>query len=276
MVLQVAINKGLKANEWVSSVSSLMGGKGGGKAENAQASGPNAAAKTEIITTALRFAEQKLGISGSSTIVPRSAGATLHCPSNSQVKLRSMITAVYASKTLSVVDNARVFYQEGGMELTDCTAIPYYLANTALRGGNDAFAEAQVLQWLSFANNHIQPAVASWVHLSLGTTNLQISPVKAKEEVENVMKYLNTVLLTKTYLVGERISLADIIVFTTILPAYVHVLDPETRKPHICVNRWFRTILNQPQVLKVVGSVKLCEQPAQVKKAGGKKDGKGK
>merc|ERR1712172_236992 len=44
---------------------------------------------------------------------------------------------------------------------------------------------------------------------------------------------------------------------------YQNVLDPEFRKPFGNVNRWFTTIVNQPQVKKVVGAVVLAEKMAQ-------------
>merc|ERR1711956_82435 len=40
-------------------------------------------------------------------------------------------------------------------------------------------------------------------------------------------------------------------------------LDPEFRKPFGNVNRWFTTIVNQPQVKKVVGAVVMAEKMAQ-------------
>uniref|UniRef100_A0A1B6FEA7 Alanine--tRNA ligase n=1 Tax=Cuerna arida TaxID=1464854 RepID=A0A1B6FEA7_9HEMI len=260
-VPKAAIDKGLKANEWVAAVSGLMKGKGGGKAESAQASGPNIAAREEIISTARKFAEQKLGVADSAGTQKVGSGAILHCPSNSQVKLRCMIAAVYAGKTLSIVEDNGTVFREGAVELTNATAIAYYLTSPAMKGA-DNLAEAQVVQWLSYTDNHIQPAVGSWVH-----PNAPVPPATARVGMMSVLNYLNTILQTRTFLVGERVSLADIVVFAALLPAYVHVLDPDTRKPFINVNRWFNTILHQPQVLKVVGSVKLCEKPLQVKKS---------
>jgi alanyl-tRNA synthetase len=54
------IEKGLKANEWVQQVQPLMNGKGGGKAESAQASGTNYEKADEIIELARAFANSKL------------------------------------------------------------------------------------------------------------------------------------------------------------------------------------------------------------------------
>lgn len=60
-VSKSGIEKGLKANEWVQEVSTIMGGKGGGKAESAQASGGNYHDVDEVIALAKKFAAAKLG-----------------------------------------------------------------------------------------------------------------------------------------------------------------------------------------------------------------------
>lgn len=60
-VSKSGIDKGLKANEWVQEVSKVMGGKGGGKAESAQASGTNYHDADEVIALAKKFAAAKLG-----------------------------------------------------------------------------------------------------------------------------------------------------------------------------------------------------------------------
>lgn len=59
-VSKSGIEKGLKANEWVQHVSTVMGGKGGGKAESAQASGPNYDQVDEVLALAKKFAVAKL------------------------------------------------------------------------------------------------------------------------------------------------------------------------------------------------------------------------
>uniref|UniRef100_A0A2M4BC94 Alanine--tRNA ligase n=1 Tax=Anopheles marajoara TaxID=58244 RepID=A0A2M4BC94_9DIPT len=55
-----AVEKGLKANEWISHVAPLMGGKGGGKPESAQASGGSWQKADEILELARSFASTKL------------------------------------------------------------------------------------------------------------------------------------------------------------------------------------------------------------------------
>jgi len=64
-------------------------------------------------------------------------------------------------------------------------------------------------------------------------------------------------------LVGERITLADIVVFSNLLHLYQYVLEPSVRAPFGNVNRWFTTILNQPQVLAVLKNFQLCAKQLQ-------------
>ncbi|XP_054282402.1 alanine--tRNA ligase, cytoplasmic [Macrosteles quadrilineatus] len=270
-----AINKGLKANEWVNAVSSLMQGKGGGKAENAQASGSNIAAKDSIISTARAFAEGKLGIASTAQvnggISKDIEKETLYCPAGSMARVRCSIVASFAKKNLKTTNDSQTIFKDNHIELTEPNAISLYLASSDLKG-KTLVEEAQILQWMSYCDQHICPAVGSWVHLVLGTSTPQIPLARAKEDVVKALKYLDTVLLAKTYLVGERITLADLVVFTGVLPAYIHVLDADTRKAFVNTNRWFNTILNQEPVKKVVGSVELCAAPVQSKKGGAKKE----
>merc|ERR1711978_526067 len=74
-----------------------------------------------------------------------------------------------------------------------------------------------------------------------------------------------------------------IAVACTMFHLYQHVMDPEFRKPFGNTNRWFTTIVNQPEVKKVIGDFKLCVKMAQFdakkfaevgKAAGGDKKGK--
>lgn len=79
-----------------------------------------------------------------------------------------------------------------------------------------------------------------------------------------MLTLLDAFLLSRTYLVGERITLADISVACTLLNLYKEVLDPNFRKSFVNVNRWFVTLVNQSQFKAVLGEVKLCEKVAEV------------
>uniref|UniRef100_A0A8C0K9G9 Elongation factor 1-gamma n=1 Tax=Canis lupus dingo TaxID=286419 RepID=A0A8C0K9G9_CANLU len=127
------------------------------------------------------------------------------------------------------------FEGDDGFCVFESNAIAYYVSNEELRG-NTPEAAAQVVQW--------------------ATEN-------AKEEVRRILGLLDTHLKTRTFLVGERVTLADITVVCTLLWLYKQVLEPSFRQAFPNTNRWFLTCINQPQFWAVLGEVKLCEKMVQ-------------
>merc|ERR1711872_197116 len=156
------------------------------------------------------------------------------------------------------------FEGSDGTLLTESNAIAYYVANEELRGGSDAAARAQVVQWMSMADSDILPAACTWVFPTMGIMQFNKNATeRAKEDIKGVLKALNDHLLAKTFLVGERISLADIAVACTLLSLYKQVMDPAFRGAFGNVNRWFTTVVNQPNAKAVLGEVVLCSKEAQ-------------
>lgn len=78
--------------------------------------------------------------------------------------------------------------------------------------------------------------------------------------MKKTLEVLNNCLVSRTYLVGERITLADIIVGMSLLNLYKYVLEPSVRKPYQNLNRWFQTVINQPQVIAVLGAFKFADK----------------
>jgi len=152
------------------------------------------------------------------------------------------------------------FETSDGKFLTESNAIAYYVANEQLRGKSD-IERAQVIQWLSFADSEIIPPSCTWVFPLLGIIAYDKQTVEnAKEDVAKFMTSLNAHLLTRTYLVGERLTLADISVAMTLLQLYQYVLEPKLRAPYQNVNRWFQTVVNQPESIAVIGNFKLADK----------------
>nr|QGR24790.1 Elongation factor 1 gamma [Apolygus lucorum] len=171
------------------------------------------------------------------------------------------------------------FEAKDGQCITESNAIAWYVASNELRGKTD-IEKAQVLQWLNYSDSDLLQAVCTWVFPYLGILDFNKQAVNsAKTDLSNILTSLNNFLLSRTYLVNEQVTLADIVVACTLLPAYQTVLDPEFRKAFKNVNRWFTTIVNQPKVKNVLGAVKLCDKEPQVapkaeQQGGGKKDKK--
>merc|ERR1712243_201303 len=151
------------------------------------------------------------------------------------------------------------FEGSDGVLLTESNAIAYYVANEELRGGSDAAAKAQVVQWMCMADNEILPASCTWVFPTMGIMQYnKTATERAKEDIKAALKTLNDHLLTKTFLVGERLTLADIAVACTLLSLYKQVLDPSFRKPFRNVKQGLTKIVDQPKPKAVLGQVDLC------------------
>lgn len=77
------------------------------------------------------------------------------------------------------------------------------------------------------------------------------------------MTTLNNYLLTRTYLVGESVTIADICLVCSLSVGFRTVFDSKFRKPFGNVQRWFRTVTRQPNVVAAVDAATtfaLCEE----------------
>lgn len=145
----------------------------------------------------------------------------------------------------------------------ESNAIAYYVSNAQLRGNSD-FEKAEVLQWLNFSDNEVWPAAAAWLFPIIGIMQYNKNThERAKQDVAKTLGALQARLVDNTFLVGERITLADIVVFCGLAQIFKEAADPAFRKPFFAVNRWFNTLLNQPQVKAVVKKFSFCEKEGQ-------------
>lgn len=255
-VPKCGVDAGLKANEWINNISSLLDGKGGGRPESAQATGNKPSNLAKAMAEATRFAQSKLGLSTPSPANPvKPEGLTLYSAAGSVRGSIALIAAEYAQKKLNVVSeleanapfitNKFPALLDGDVHLWGTVAVAFYLSSL-LKGGN-ALEEAQVLQWVNLAEQEILPAVMS--------LSIKSASARARQEVEKQLAALNQLLLTRTYLVGEKVTLADIAVCCVLLPAFKKALDASTRSSYKNVMRWFNTIVQQPSVKSVIGDV---------------------
>ena len=68
------------------------------------------------------------------------------------------------------------FEGSDGTLLTESNAIAYYVGNDELRGGSDALARAQVVQWMCWADNEILPASCTWTFPCMGIMQVSSHP----------------------------------------------------------------------------------------------------
>jgi len=154
------------------------------------------------------------------------------------------------------------FEDGNGVCLSESNAIAYYVADETLRGKN-LIDQSLVRQYIEFAENEILPSACTWVFPTLGFKQYNKQDTdRAQSHIKKCMALLNEFLETRTYLVGERVTLADISLCCNMMMLYAQVLEPKFREPYGNVNRWFITCVNQPNFKKVVGEFTICEKMA--------------
>uniref|UniRef100_A0A8C2Q7G9 Valine--tRNA ligase n=1 Tax=Cyprinus carpio TaxID=7962 RepID=A0A8C2Q7G9_CYPCA len=159
------------------------------------------------------------------------------------------------------VDRSRpalVLAGAGGTVLTGANAVSWYLAAAGKRTGSEKKQESQVWQWLSFAENELTPVACAVTFPLLGI--MGVDKKSSRAELLRVLKALDETLAPRTFLVGEAVTLADIAVSVAALLPFKYALEPVDRKSLVNVTRWFNTCMNQPQFLKVLGKISLCEK----------------
>ena len=82
----------------------------------------------------------------------------------------------------------------------------------------------------------------------------------AFKEFHAAVKTLEDHLLINTYLVGERLTLADVMVASLIYRSFEFVFDKQWRSDHPSTTRWWETITNQPILQAVRKNWPQCDQ----------------
>jgi len=129
--------------------------------------------------------------------------------------------------------------------------------------GATAVDEAGVDAWMSVVEADFIPAVKAMIapHMYEAVKYEAAAAAKAKAGLDAALAALERVLATKTYLVGERVTLADIWVIVVLTVFLTHVLDAPARDGMPNTMRYHTTLSAQPAFAKVIGEITLCETP---------------
>ncbi|GAA5934493.1 translation elongation factor EF1B gamma [Sporobolomyces koalae] len=150
-------------------------------------------------------------------------------------------------------------FEAGDFKLTECTAI----ANNNKAGLLGASKEdaASVNQWTSWANTALMTSLGPWIVSLVGLKPYNKANVEAaKTRALDNLAYLEKYLASTTFLVGERITLADIYVTIILSFGFSKVLDAEVRATLPNTVRFFNTVVRQTNVAAVVGEPTLIEK----------------
>eukprot|EP01034_Spumella_vulgaris_P026549 gene26549-33147_t len=127
--------------------------------------------------------------------------------------------------------------------------------------GSTLVESAQVDSLIDFNSHEIELPATLWFYPVLGSLPFNSAATeKAKADLAKALKVLDNHLADKTYLVGHKITLADITIASTLVYPFKFVADARYRSAFPNVIRWFTTLVNQPAFEAVVGTVVFAEK----------------
>lgn len=152
----------------------------------------------------------------------------------------------------------------------ESNAIARYVARSKgdnLLWGGSLIEYARVEQWMDFAATEVDPNIARWLYPRLG-----YMPYNAQSEefgiagLKRALEALNTHLASNTFLVGHSVTLADIVMTCNLYHGFARILTKTFTSEFPHVERYFWTMVNQPNFKKVIGDFKQAEAVPTVQK----------
>jgi elongation factor 1-gamma len=119
--------------------------------------------------------------------------------------------------------------------LFESNAMTFYLATKVGKGlmGNTPFEGGQIVQWLDFYNNWIKVPLSTWYYPYNGWA--AFDEAKEKDAIAQLkgaggrdpLGILNRQIGTKSFIIGDHLTVADIIIWVGLLRLFTQVAAPE-------------------------------------------------
>ena len=157
------------------------------------------------------------------------------------------------------------FLETNNGNISQSTAIEYYLCSKYRPEllGNNELEKAKVNQWIEFGGCEINSCVKSIIYPIFGWA--PYCKEKADEDNSNIKKFLKIIennLAKSDYITGEKITLADIILFRYIrLFMMLHFPEGMRKSLFAQTTKWFEKIMNTIDAIKAYGRTVLCKSP---------------
>ncbi|GMH23835.1 hypothetical protein Nepgr_025678 [Nepenthes gracilis] len=145
----------------------------------------------------------------------------------------------------------------------ESNAIARYV--TRLKADNPLYGSSlidygHIEQWIDFASLEIDVHIESWLRPRIGRA-VYLPPAEeaAITALKRGLGALNTHLASNTFLVGHCVTLADIILTCNLYLGFTQLMTKSFTSEFPHVERYFWTIVNQPNFHKVLGEVKQTQ-----------------
>lgn len=174
------------------------------------------------------------------------------------IETRKSLVTKTPTSTLPLLET-----EEGN--LSETNAILFYFAQKYKKDllGKNAFENAKINQWIEFASCEINRCHKAIINPIFGWNDFCKDTFdKENNKIKDYLKILEKELDGKNYLVGNRMTLADIVLFRYLrFFMMLHFPDGMRKKllPH--TSKWFEGIMKTNEAVKAYGRTVLCKQP---------------
>ncbi|XP_065870667.1 elongation factor 1-gamma-like [Euphorbia lathyris] len=133
--------------------------------------------------------------------------------------------------------------------------------------GSSPIDYAHIEQWIDFSSLEIDANILGWLKPRMGY-GPYLPPIEEATiaALKRGLGALNTHLATTTYLVGHSVSLADIIVTCNLYLGFTRSMTKSFTSEFPHVERYFWTMVNQPNFKKIIGEVKQTDSVPPIEK----------
>ncbi|KAF8510640.1 elongation factor 1-gamma [Hysterangium stoloniferum] len=151
------------------------------------------------------------------------------------------------------------FESKDGFCLVESSAIERYVASLAPNSGllGSSLEESALIdQWVHFTNTEIMP-ISNQLHQMLRGVTPYFKPLETTIQEKRARHFgtLDKHLSTRTFFVGERITVADVHVASVMINTYKFTFGVEERAKFPHLTRHFETIINQPKLKPIFGEI---------------------
>ncbi|KAI3972823.1 hypothetical protein MKX01_019481 [Papaver californicum] len=153
----------------------------------------------------------------------------------------------------------------------ESNAIARYVASLTENSpllGCSAIDKAHIDQWIDFSAMEVDANILRWFIPRIGfAPYIPQAEEHAVTSLKRALDALNTHLASNTFLVGHAVTLADIIMTCNLVLGFSKVMSSSFTKEFPHVERYFWTMVNQPNIKKVLGEVKQTDSVPPVQAA---------
>ncbi|XP_065881696.1 elongation factor 1-gamma-like [Euphorbia lathyris] len=214
----------------------------------------------------------------------------LHAGSTNKNAFKALVAAEYSGIQVELVKNFEMGVSNKTPEFLKMNPIgkvpvletpdgPIFESNaiaryvTRLKSDNPLFGfspieYAHIEQWIDFASLEIDANILRWFIPRIGyAVYLPPAEEAAISALKRALGALNTHIASRTYLVGHSVTLADIIMTCNLTLGFSRLLTKSFTSEFPHVERYFWTMVNQPNFHKILGEVKQAESVPSVQSA---------